>query len=176
VADRFHLLQHLADVLTDVFRSHAPQLARVNAQHTRTPTPVHGPATPATDPRRSTVPLAPPQPSTRALAPAATRRAQRVASYRQVWADHQQGWILDAMAHQVGRSRRTAQRSLRSPTFPERQPRHGRDRSLLDPYTATLLAGWSRGCRNGAPLFQTIRRQGFQGPYGVVALYVRRMR
>jgi transposase len=65
VADRFHLLQNLADVLTDVFRAHAPQLARVNTQHLTAPTPVHDPADPATDPRRSTVPLAPPQPSTR---------------------------------------------------------------------------------------------------------------
>jgi hypothetical protein len=52
-------------VLTDVFRAHAPQLARVNTQHLTAPTPVHDPADPATDPRRSTVPLAPPQPSTR---------------------------------------------------------------------------------------------------------------
>ena len=29
VADRFHLLQNLADVLTDVYRAHAPQLAHV---------------------------------------------------------------------------------------------------------------------------------------------------
>jgi transposase len=80
------------------------------------------------------------------------------------------------MADQVGLSRRTVQRYLQSPTFPERQPRHGRDRSLLDPYKATLLAGWNSGCRNGSHLFRTIRRQGFQGQYGIVALYVRRMR
>jgi Transposase/zinc-finger of transposase IS204/IS1001/IS1096/IS1165 len=49
VADRFHLLQNLADVLTDVFRAHAPQLARVNTQHLTAPTPVHDPADLATD-------------------------------------------------------------------------------------------------------------------------------
>jgi transposase len=38
------------------------------------------------------------------------------------------------------------------------------------------LAGRNRGCRNGAHLFRTIRRQGFRGQYGIVALYVRRMR
>src|SRR5687767_14123065 len=36
VADRFHLLHNLADVLTDVFRAHAPQMALINAQHTCT--------------------------------------------------------------------------------------------------------------------------------------------
>jgi transposase len=66
--------------------------------------------------------------------------------------------------------------SLQSPTFPERPPRHGRGRSLLDPYKATRLAGWNNGCRNGWHLFRTIRSQGFRGQYGIVALYVRRMR
>jgi transposase len=176
VADRFHLLQNLADVLTDVFRAHAPQLALVNAQHTRAPTPVHDPASPAPVPSISTVPLAPPQPSMRAATLAAARRAQRVAPYEQVWSYHRQGWTLDAIAHQVGLSRRTVQRYLQNPTFPERPPRHGRGRSLLDPYKATLLDGWNNGCRNGWHLFRTIRSQGFRGQYGIVALYVRRMR
>jgi transposase len=176
VADRFHLLQNLADVLTDVFRAHTPQIARVHAQGLAMPAPLHDPALPATDPRLSTVPLAPPQPSTRAAALAAARRAQRVVIYEQIWTSHRRGRTLDAIAHQVGLSRRTVQRYLQSPTFPERQPRHGRGRSLLDPYKATLLAGWNRGCRNGWHLFRTIRNQGFQGQYGIVALYVRRMR
>ena len=176
VADRFHLRQNLADVLTDVFRAHAPQLARVNTRGITVPTPLHDPDDPTPDLRRSTVPLAPPQPSTRAAALAAARRAQRVATYEQVWMYHRQGWTLDAIAKQVGLSRRTVQRYLQSPTFPERHPRHGRGRSLLDPYKATLLAGWNSGCRNGWHLFRTIRHQGFQGQYGIVALYVRRMR
>lgn len=96
--------------------------------------------------------------------------------YQQVWSSHRQGWTLDATAEQVGFSRRTVQRYLRSTTFPERPPRHGRGRSLLDPYKATLLAGWNSGCRNGWPLFRTIRGQGFRGQYGIVALYVRRLR
>jgi transposase len=176
VADRFHLLQNLADALTQVFTAYTSQLARVNAQHTRAPTPVHDPADPAITPSISAVPLAPPQPSPRAVALAASRRAQRVACYQQAWTYHRQGWTLDAIAPQVGLSRRTVQRYLQNPTFPERQPRHGRDRSLLDPYKAILLAGWNRGCRNGSHLFRPIRSQGFRGQYGIVALYVRRLR
>jgi len=89
---------------------------------------------------------------------------------------HQQGWTLDAIAQQVGLSRRTVQRYLHCSTYPERQPRHDRDRSLLDPYKPALLAGWNHGCRNGAHLFRTIRRQGVRGRYGIVALYIRRLR
>src|SRR5262249_2547021 len=152
------------------------EAARVNTQHITAPTPMHDPACPASASSISAVPLAPPQPSTRAVALAAARRAQPVACYPQVWTYHRQGWTLDAIAHQVGLSWRTVQRYLQSPTFPERQPRHSRDRSILDPYKAVLLAGWNSGCRNGSHLFRTIRSQGFQGQYGIVALYVRRMR
>jgi transposase len=176
VADRFHLLHNLADVLTQVFTAHAPALARLTAQHRAAPTPVHDPTDPAAAPEPASVPLAPAQSSTAAARLARQRRTRRWAHYHQVWTYHRQGWTLDAIAHQVGLSRRTVQRYLQSPTFPERQPRHSRDRSLLDPYKAALLAGWNRGCRNGRHLFRTIRRQGFRGQYGIVALYVRRMR
>ena len=175
VADRVHLLQHLADALTQVFTAHAPQLARVNPQRAA-PMPVHDPTCPAAAPKPSSGLLAPPQSATVAARLARQRRTQRWAHYHQVWTYHQQGWTLDAIAQQVGLSRRTVQRYLQSPTFPERQPRHGRDRSLLDPYKATLLTGWNSGCRNGSHLFRTIRRQGVRGQYGIVALYVRRMR
>jgi transposase len=176
VADRFHLLHNLADVLTQVFTAHAPALAQLTAQHMADRTPVHDPTCPAAASEPASVPLAPPQSSTAAARLARQRRTRRWTQYHQVWTYHQQGWTLDAIADQVGLSRRTVQRYLQSPTFPERQPRHGRDRSLLDPYKATLLAGWNSGCRNGSHLFRTIRRQGFQGQYGIVALYVRRMR
>jgi transposase len=176
VADRFHLLHNLADALTQVFTAHAPQLARLNPQRVAAPMPVHDPTCPTAAAEPSSVPLAPPQSSTAAARLARQRRTRRWAHYHQVWTYHRQGWTLDAIAQQVGLSRRTVQRYLQSPTFPERQPRHGRDRNLLDPYKATLLAGWNRGCRNGSHLFRMIRSQGFRGQYGIVALYVRRMR
>jgi transposase len=176
VADRFHLLQNLADTLTQVFTAHAPALAQLKAQRMAAPTPVHDPTDPAVAPEPASVPLAPPQSSTAAARLARQRRTQRWAQYHRVWTYHRQGWTLDAIADQIGLSRRTVQRNLQSPTFPERQPRHGRGRSILDPYKATLLAGWNNGCRNGWHLFRTIRSQGFQGQYGIVALYVRRMR
>jgi transposase len=176
VADRLHLLHNLADVLIDVFRSHTPQLALINTQHARAPTPVHDPACPAAAPEPSSVPLAPPPSPTEAARLARQQRTRRWAHDHQVWTYHQQGWTLDAIAPQVGLSRRTVQRYLQSPTFPARQPRHGRDRSILDPSKAILLAGWNNGCRNGSPLFRTIRRHGFRGQYGMVALSVRRMR
>jgi hypothetical protein len=47
---------------------------------------------------------------------------------------------------------------------------------MCRPGISTVIASWNSGCRNGWHLFQTIRSQGFRGQYGIVALYVRRMR
>jgi transposase len=176
VADRFHLLQNLADVLTQVFTAHTTQLAQFHAQRAAESTPVHDPACLAEASAQSSVPLAPPQSSSAAARLARQRRTRRWTHYHQVWMYQQQGWTLDAIAQQVGLSRRTVQRYLQSPTFPERQPRYDRDRSCLDPYKPLLLDGWNRGCRNGSHLFRVIRSQGFRGQYGIVALYIRRMR
>jgi hypothetical protein len=77
VADRFHLLHNPADVLTDVFSAHAPQLARIHAQGIAMPTPLHDPAAPATSSSPSSVPLAPPSSSTAAARLARQRRTQR---------------------------------------------------------------------------------------------------
>jgi transposase len=176
VADRCHLLHDLADVLTQVFTAHAPELAQLTAQHMADPTPVHDPTCPAVAPAPASVPLAPPHSATAAARLARQRRTRRWAHDPQVWRSQQQEWTLDAIAQQVGLSRRTVPRSLQSPTFPERQPRHSRGRSLLDPDQAPLLAGWNHGCRHGWHRFRTIRNQGFQGQDGMVALYVRRMR
>jgi transposase len=59
VADRFHLLHNLADVLTQVFTAHAPALAQLTAQHIADPTPVHDPTCPTAAPEPASVPLAP---------------------------------------------------------------------------------------------------------------------
>jgi hypothetical protein len=72
-------------------------------------------------------------------------------------------------------ARRTVQRYLQSPTFPERLPRRDRDRSCLDPYKPVLLAGWNNGCRNGTHLCRGIKCQGFHARYGIVPLYVQRL-
>ena len=166
VADRFHLLQNLAEVLTDGFRAHASRFARIHAQGLAVPTRCTTPPPLPPAPSPSSVPLAPPQSSTAAARLARQRRTHRWAHYHQGWTDHQQGWTLDAIAARVGISRRMVQRYLQSPTFPERQPMYARDRSLLDPYKTVLLAGWNSGCRHGRHRFRMIRHQGFCGVRG----------
>lgn len=175
-ADRVHLLPHLAAALTQVCTAPAPQLAQGQAQGTATRTPRQAPAWVAAGPAPAAVRIAPHPPSRAAARLARQRRPRRWAHAHQGWGAPQQGGPREAIAPQVGRRRRTGQRYLPSPTFPERQPRPDRARSLLAPSKPGLLDGWNHGCRNGAPLLRLLKRQGLQGRYGRVARSVRRLR
>src|SRR5881628_3754727 len=104
VADRFHLLQNLAEALTQVFTTHHDALTAVNAARHQQPVPLPD--------GTLAVPVPPPPTPARAEQQAAQRAAQRQARYDEVWALHRQGWSTAAIATQVGCSRRTIERYL----------------------------------------------------------------
>ena len=139
VADRFHLLQNLAEALTQVFTTHGPALDAVNATVRQQPVPLPD--------GTSAVPVPPPPTPPPEQARAAQRAARRQAIYDEVWTLHRQGWTVPAIAAQVGRGRRTIERYLRTPTWPGRQHRRHYGRSLLNPSKAYLLERWNAGCR-----------------------------
>jgi transposase len=80
------------------------------------------------------------------------------------------------MAAQVGRSCRTIERYLRTPTWPVRQHRSHYGRSVLNPYKAYLLERWNAGCRTAMQLFRELQPQGYTGSYRRVAAYASRLR
>jgi transposase len=167
-ADRFHLLQNLAEALDQVFTAHGPVLDAVNAALRQQPVPV------------SEGTLAVPVPSPDSPTPAQQRAAQRQAHRQrvdeQVWGLHRQGWTAPASAQHVGVSRRTVQRDLQTATFLGRQRRSDRGRSLLNPYKAALLERWNAGGYTAMRLFRDLQRRGYTGSYGLVAAYARRLR
>ncbi len=69
------------------------------------------------------VPVPPPATPPRAQQQAAQRAAHRQVTSDAVWTLHRQGWTVAAIAAQVGRSRRTIERYLRTPTWPVPQHR-----------------------------------------------------
>jgi transposase len=168
VADRFHLLQNLAEALEQVFSQQSAALKAVN-ETMRHPvvsppdgavvTPVPGPLTP-----------------TLVQAKATRRRAQRVARYEQVWILRRQGYSGEAIARQLGMGRSTVFRYLHAPTFPERKGRSDRGRSLLTPYKTYLLRRWNDGCHDALQLFGEIKNHGYPGSYVTVARYAQRLR
>src|SRR3989475_3248604 len=168
VADRFHLIQHLAEALTEVFTTQRPALDAVNAAARQQPVPLPDGTV--------AVPVPPPATPPRAQQQAAQRAAQRQATYEAVWTLHRQGWTVPAIAAQVGHSRHTIERYLRLPTWPLPQHRSTYGRSVLNPYKAYLLERWNAGCRTAMQLFRELPPQGYTGSYRRVPAYASRLR
>jgi len=168
VADRFHVLQNLADALTQVFTTHGRVLDAVNATAHQQPVLLPD--------GTSAVPVPPPPTPPAEEARAAQRAARRQARYDAVWALHRQGWSTTAIAGQVGCSCRTIERYLQMPTWPERQHRRHYGRSIVNPYKGYLLERWNAGCHTAIQLFQEIQVRGYTGSYRRVTAYVSRIR
>src|SRR5436309_4451064 len=168
VADRFHVLQNLAEALTQVFTTHGRVLDAVNATERQQPVPLSD--------GTSAVPVPPPPTPPAEQARAAQRAARRQARYDAVWTLHRQGWSTAAIAAQVGCSRRTIERYLQMPTWPVRQHRRHYGRSVLNPYKAFLLERWNAGCHTAIQLFQELQARGYTGSYRRVTAYVIRSR
>jgi transposase len=167
VADRFHLIQNLAEALTQVFNLHGQALKAVNEARCRTP---------MTQPDGTVVvPIPPASPPRTAQEQTAHSRSRRVARREQIWALRRQGWTGQAIAQQLRIAKSTVFRYLRSPTFAERTYKR-RGHSILNPYKDTLLHHWNSGCRDALQLFRAIQRQGYRGSYVTVARYALRLR
>jgi transposase len=169
VADRFHLLQNLAETLAEAFGTHSQALKTVGATHSLSAV--------ISSESTAVVPVLPPQPLPKEQRIAQERRSRREADYKKVWELHRSGWLVPAIARQVGIGRTTVFRYLRSSTFPERQGRRDCGRSrLLDPYKDYVLERWNNGCHDTLHLFGEIKERGYSGSYDTVARYTRRFR
>jgi transposase len=168
VADRFHLLQNVAEALEQVCSAHGPVLTAVDEAMHQAPIPQ------ADGSVAVPVPLPPPAPTAQDLA--TQRRARRLALYEQVWALHRQGWSGEAIARQLGMGRTTVFRDLHAPTFPERKGRADRGQSVLNPYKDYLVQRWNAGYRDTRQLCAELRQRGYRGSYPTVARYTQRLR
>ena len=163
VADRFHLLQYLAEVLERFLATQSDALKAVDlAHHQALGKPL----------------VVPPKPSTAQQQRAQQRRARRLANYEQVHKLRQQGYQVLDIAHHLGMGERTVFTYLAAPSFPEWQPspqRRSRP-SILTPYKLYLHEQWNAGQRQTKQLFEDIQQQGYQGTYKTVAKYTHQLR
>jgi len=163
VADRFHLLQNLTQVLERFLATHSSTLKAIDL--------VHHQALGKTQ-------VVPPQPVSAQAQKAEQRRQQRLANYEQVHQLRQQGFKVQDIAHHLGIGKRIVFTYLASPEFPEWQPsqRRYQAQSLLTPYKPYLLKQWNERQRQAKGLFEEIVQQGYQGSYVTVARYTLRLR
>jgi len=173
VADRFHLLQNLAETLEVVFTAHAKDLRAAEQARLE-----------AVAIERGTVSIPPAPPQTRARVLAVARREPRLAAHEKVWKLRGQGYSGQAIARHLGISRATVfplgallrSRHLRSEVFPERKGRRDAGHSLLDPWQHVVLEYWNSGRRHGRRMFRSLQQDGYRGSYPTLARYLQRLR
>jgi transposase len=165
VADRFHLLQNLAEALELAFTGHARELREAEQARCQDAVAEGSPVRPD-----------PPPPPKRPLVMAAARRERRMATHQRVWDLYRQGWPGEEIARHLGIGRTTTYRHLKSEAFPERRGRSDAGRSSLDPWRDWIIERWNRGQRNGRQTLRDLRTKGFTGNYATVLRYLNRLR
>jgi transposase len=168
VADRFHLLANVGEVLERVLarkRTVLKEAATAVSTARRTPEPA------PVDPPLSNVATAFSAQPTRKKQIARTHRAARLERYEAVVALNRLGMSQRDIARQLGIGRKTVRRFLRADGFPERAER-GRQRTILDPHEPYLRERWAGGCHNSLQLWREIHDRGFSGAASLVRRFI----
>ena len=157
IADRFHLVKNLGELVERIVRRHAQAVEQQTA----------------TSPLAHSVATAPPQPDT-------LRTHQQVQEiirrrYEAIHALAAKGMSGQQIARELGLHRHTVERNLRLPPCPERA-RHPRTPNMLDPYEPYLRKRWAEGCHNALGLWREIVAQGFPGTSRTVSRLVTYLR
>lgn len=155
VADRFHLLRNLRDVVLRIFKRHAKRIAQV--------------VVPTAEPQ-SLIRLRPDRAASRERA-----RREMEERFNAIQQLATRGMNRSAIARVLGIHRHTVQKYYSLTAAPER--RHTtRKTSALTPYEGYLLERWRGGCHNAKQLWREIAARGYPGAYRGVALLARHLR
>ena len=161
VADRWHLLKNVVDVLKEFLNQHHSEFSQARQV-------VIGRQSSAVE----TVNL----PSDRRTKARAQTRTRRFELYNKVQALKKDGSTQNEVVRRLGISKQYARRLIHAAIFPERSPFPPR-RTSVDIYADYLHRRWAEGCQNASGLWREIKEQGFAGARGAVTRYVRlRMR
>jgi transposase len=148
VANRFHLLGNLRDVMRRIFNRHAPRLAQIPAPgHAHQPLTRHRQDSDASRERTC---------------------AGMQAMFDRIHALAAQGLTKSAIGRTLGMHRHTVQKYLALETPPER--RHVSHKTgILTPYAGYILERWRHGSHNARQLWREIAAEGYPGSYQNVA-------
>jgi transposase len=144
VADRFHLIKNLGDVVLRVFKRRSQSLQSMPA-----PGPHHLQLTRLRLDRESS---------------RQQTRIQMQSLFRSIQALRQAGMNKSAIARTLGVHRHTVQKYAALESAPHRKPRI-RKVSALAPYEAYILKRFADGCRNATQIHKEISEQGYPGAY-----------
>ncbi|MGR3279434.1 ISL3 family transposase [Acaryochloris marina NIES-2412] len=170
VADRFHLVKNLSEVLEIALGSYRAELkAASEAQHPQ----------PSAEPDCAETVVVIPQPTAIEAAQELTRQKHqlRVQQQREIKALREQEWPILAIAEKVGVSERTVRRYSARPDFPDLPPRRPTfGRSLLDPYKQEVVSEWNSGITNSSAMMVLLQQKGYKGSRRTLQRYMRGLR
>ena len=146
VADRWHLLKNLTELLERLLATLRSELSRFLAQFSNPEEPVV---------RRIE------KRSKNEQNLRAARRTKRIARYEQVRALYAQGIKIKRIAQQLKMSRMTVRQFVKAETYPELAS-HSRT-GALTPFEPYLRQRWKEGCRNALQLWREICARGYTG-------------
>jgi transposase len=177
VADRWHLLKNLREAVERLFERHSSVVAE--AAKSLSPVPEPTTATTATTPGAPEQSVGPSSaeppggtaPESPRRQPQRARRQRRVERFDEVRERHRQGHSARRIAQDLGLSRCTVRRYLRTGTCPDWGP--GRRRSSgLDEHRDWIDARLADGNENAKDLLRRLAERGYRGSYGSVRRYV----
>jgi len=161
VADRWHLLKNVVDVLKEFLNQHTADFQKARQ---------------AIIERQSKPAVTVEIPIDRRTKAKEQTRTTRLELYRKVQALKKEGCQQNEIVRRLGISKQYARRLIHAETFPERSPFPPRKTSV-DIYADYLHRRWTEGCQNATHLWRELKEQGFPGALGAVTRYVRlRMR
>jgi transposase len=163
VADRFHVLKNLTDVVERVLsRQHGALHAAAEAvlQQQQATQMVSAWSPMVVD---EAVKKGPPFPLVADARLTAALQDRRKARDDEVLALHEQGATLASIAHRLDLTRATVRRIVRAGAA--MAGTRGRRASSISPYERYLWERWTQGCQNAYVLWQEIQARGFRGSY-----------
>jgi transposase len=174
VADRWHLVDNLADVRETFFRSKGACLKAAASAGTSETGPPQSPSDEIYQGKRRH-----PKPAlarARHETAAEAGVARRNETYEQVRTFHARGAGIMEITRTVGISKMTVYKYLREgPPQRKRHSIHGKQR-VLEPYEPYLLQRWGEGCRMATRLWREIQIQGFAHSLTNVQRFVAELR
>lgn len=178
VADRFHLLKNLVEMMQRVASNEQTQVQTLFQKSSPLTQSLTGHEDPDVDGNTQRSPDSQTKNQTkmmrkltRAQAIKEERRQKKWERYKRVMTLRKNGVSVRSIADQVGISYRTAKRLVHAHAFPDASTRAKR-RKIIEPYRRHLDQRWESGCHNATQLLREVQAQGFQGSYGVVYAYL----
>jgi transposase len=159
VADRFHLLKNLREVVERVVNGHR----RALREATQTLSPYRAlnellkeQSLPPLHPKSATS-----RRSVKELLEQQARRERRIERYEEIKQLRAEGHSISAIARRMGMQRSTVRMFLRADEYPE--ARQGSQPSKVQPFAEYLKERWLAGCHNARQLYRKIKARGYHG-------------